>query len=972
MRKFTFLFALLLTCLSTLQTKAEKVITTIGSNITSVSEITDGGYYLLYNMGRETYVCENATTGRLDASSVAPTVASATPTVGGSYDYIFQAHAEDGGKFSFSTCSGRYIPVASWGGDTYVVSAANRDKVSISENGEEGNWLVTTSSSGRYWNGNANTFTGWSSNSGGNSEYKIIPVTVADGDYYNGVTAVPTTKVTDLANLTSGYYMLKEVNSHKTNGWIKPAKEAVGQNLAKTATAPVANDITQGTYLWYVEKQDDGTYTISTVNKFAGWPEPATGAKSLTSYASKASLHFHSGSVTLGGKTATTTEGTFFISKSNDSAFYHARGNEMDSWTDANYESIAFVEFYPVDPAVLTHGLKQEFNVTYRYTMDGASGYRSKTQTINAGEAITALPTLGYFNNISDNRPDAVNCDLCVNIKGTEATLPFARTTDLDAPKWYAMLMHQNTGYDSFIKYTALSTNLEGNKTYDADNFKANASSLLGEDGWWWCFTGNIIDGFQIYNKAAGVSAESATKKLAYGSGNPQVKENPASYTWFLNESDENHWSCFAKTDGNYLNLQAPTVAYWNAADNGSSIKFYAPMEMLNVNSDELLSYINAPDGAVYGSTYVEANRGELAKILHPDYQFDFTEAAALIPTVAAYNTSIAAEEFNLLQAGKYYRLYSTLYNKYIAPTTSAPTVLYGNTSDENNAGTIVQFVADGDNYQLMTQGKYWGVITKSQATNLVDAEGSKGSYALTHSGANCRLQDQSSTDEANYRFVHVAASLSDKIVGWEASADASQWYIIPANTIEVTLTNVGESNYATAYLPFAVQGSDLYTGEISADKTALTMTAQTNAVPAQTGLVIKSDNPTVTLTICDSADPVSANSLIGSLTPVTENLSNYLVLGKGNTSNSIGFFAPSASLTSIAANKAYLNASDVASGEGSAIALNFGGTSTAILDVVNGTLESNAPVFDLSGRRVMKTVKGSLYIQNGKKFIAR
>ena len=965
MRKFTFLFALLLTCFSALQTKAEKVITTIGSNITSVSEITDGGYYLLYNVGRNTYICENATTGRLDASSVAP-------TVNASYNYIFQAHTEDEGKFSFSTCSGRYIPVASWGGETYVVSSSNRDKVTISENGSNGNWLVTTSRAGLYWNGNPDAFTGWSSNSGGHSEYKIIPVTVADGDYYNGVTAVPTTKVTDLANLTSGYYMLKEVNSHKTNGWIKPAKEAVGQNLAKTATDPVANDITQGTYLWYVEKQDDGTYTISTVNKLAGWPQPSRSAQSLTSYASKASLKIHSGSVTLGTHTATTTEGTFFLSTSSVSHFYHARDNEMDSWEDANPASIAFVEFYPVDAAVLTHGPRQNFKVTYRYTMDGASGSRSKTQTINAGEAITALPTLGYFNNISDNRPDAVNCDLCVNIKGTEATLPFAKTTNLDAPKWYAMLMHQNINSDSFIKYTALSTNLEANGTYDAANFKENAATLLGEDGWWWCFTGNIIDGFQIYNKAAGVSAESATKKLAYGGGNPQVKENPASYTWFLSESEANHWSCFAKTDGNYLNAHDNTVAYWNKADNGSSIKFYTPMEMLNVNSDELLSYINAPDGAVYGSTYVEANRGELAKILHPDYQFDCTEAAALIPTVEAYNTSIAAEQFNLLQAGKYYRLYSPLYNKYIAPTTSAPTVLYGNTSDENNAGTIVQFVADGDNYQLMTQGKYWGVITQSEATNLVGADGSKGSYALTHSGANCRLQDQSSTNNANYRFVHVAASLGDKIVGWEASAGASQWYIIPANTIEVALTNVGESNYATAYLPFAVQGSDLYTGEISADKTALTMTAQTNAVPAQTGLVIKSDNPTVTLTICDSADPVSANSLIGSLTPVTENLSNYLVLGKGNTSNSIGFFAPSASLTSIAANKAYLNASDVASGEGSAIALNFGGTSTAILDVVNGTLESNAPVFDLSGRRVMKTVKGSLYIQNGKKFIAR
>ncbi|MGM9693534.1 MAG: hypothetical protein ACI3YC_00810 [Alloprevotella sp.] len=966
MRKFTFLFALLLTCFSALQTKAEKVIATIGSNITSVSEITDGGYYLLYNVGRNTYVCENATSGRLDALSAAP-------AVNGSYDYIFQAHAEDDGKFSFSTCSGRYIPVASMGGDSYVVLAANRDKVSISENGSDGNWLVTTSSSGVYWNGNPSTFTGWNSNSGTNSEYKIIPVTVADKDYYNGVTAVPTTKVTDLANLTSGYYMLKEVNTNKTNGWIKPAKEAVGQNLAKTATDPVADNTTQGTYLWYVEKQEDDTYTISTVNKLASWPEPSRGAKSLTSYASKASLKIHSGSVTLGGHTTTTTEGTFFLSTSSVSHFYHARDGEMDSWEDANPASIAFVEFYPVDAAVLTHGPKQDFNVTYRFTMDGASGYRSKTQVINAGEAISALPTLGYFNNNSDNRPDAVNCDLCVNIKGSEATLPFTKTTDLDNPKWYAMLMHQNTNSDTFIKFTALSTNLEANSTYDAANFKENAATLLAEDGWWWCFTGNIIDGFQIYNKGAGVSSEDATKKMAYGSGNPQVKENPASYTWFLSESNENHWSCFAKSDGNYMNKQESTVAYWGDADNGSSIKFYAPMEVLNVDADALLGYINAPDGAVYGSTYVEANRDELAKILHPDYKFDFTEATALIPTVEAYNTSIAAEEFNLVEVGKYYRLYSPLYNTYIANPASAPTVLYGNTTDENNVGTIVQFVADGDNYQLMTQGKYWGVITKSTATNLVEEDGTKGSYALTHSGAFCRLQDQSSSDDANYRFVHVANTLGYKIVGWTLDAGASQWYLIPAKTVDVALTNVGTSNYATAYLPFAVQGSGLYTGEISADKTALTMTAQENAVPAKTGLVIKSDeNTSVTLTICASADPVSGNSLIGSLTPVTENLSNYLVLGKGNTSNSIGFFAPSASLTSIAANKAFLNASDVASGEGGAIALNFGGTSTAILDVVNGTIESNAPVFDLSGRRVMKTVKGSLYIQNGKKFIAR
>ena len=29
-----------------------------------------------------------------------------------------------------------------------------------------------------------------------------------------------------------------------------------------------------------------------------------------------------------------------------------------------------------------------------------------------------------------------------------------------------------------------------------------------------------------------------------------------------------------------------------------------------------------------------------------------------------------------------------------------------------------------------------------------------------------------------------------------------------------------------------------------------------------------------------------------------------------------------------------------------------------------------NAPIYDLSGRRVAKTVKGGVYIQNGKKFV--
>ena len=210
-------------------------------------------------------------------------------------------------------------------------------------------------------------------------------------------------------------------------------------------------------------------------------------------------------------------------------------------------------------------------------------------------------------------------------------------------------------------------------------------------------------------------------------------------------------------------------------------------------------------------------------------------------------------------------------------------------------------------------------------------------------------------------------------LVSWGGGANsASAWYIFPATELEVALNTVNEASYASAYLPFPVQGEGIYTGSIHGNGSSLDMTAQTGVVPAETGIVIKSANTTATLTIGGTADAdVTNNSLKGTLTALTENLTNYLVLGMGNTSKCLGFFTPGEGIT-IAANKAYLLADQV-NGASSAIAMNFGGEATGVGTVIteNG-IQSNAPVFDLSGRRVMQTVKGGLYIQNGKKFIVK
>ena len=83
---------------------------------------------------------------------------------------------------------------------------------------------------------------------------------------------------------------------------------------------------------------------------------------------------------------------------------------------------------------------------------------------------------------------------------------------------------------------------------------------------------------------------------------------------------------------------------------------------------------------------------------------------------------------------------------------------------------------------------------------------------------------------------------------------------------------------------------------------------------------------------------------------------------------NSQVAFYPTIVGTVVGINKAYLNLS----AGGSAVAMNFGDNTTAVNTALETLDNAQAPVFDLSGRRVMQPVKGGLYIQNGKKFIVK
>lgn len=194
-------------------------------------------------------------------------------------------------------------------------------------------------------------------------------------------------------------------------------------------------------------------------------------------------------------------------------------------------------------------------------------------------------------------------------------------------------------------------------------------------------------------------------------------------------------------------------------------------------------------------------------------------------------------------------------------------------------------------------------------------------------------------------------------------------WTIEVANELEVALNTVNGKSYATTYLPVgvsAVKDAKAYVAAVPENNE--TVMTEAASFGAKTGVLLVSDNAAekAVLTIGDGTSVESALSGTLLAKDITDQ-TNYLVFGKNkDNANEVGFFEPSTSVTSIPANRAFFEG--VAS---AAIALNFGGNVTAIDQVVNNA-NVNAPIFDLTGRRVVKAVKGGLYIQNGKKYIVK
>lgn len=327
----------------------------------------------------------------------------------------------------------------------------------------------------------------------------------------------------------------------------------------------------------------------------------------------------------------------------------------------------------------------------------------------------------------------------------------------------------------------------------------------------------------------------------------------------------------------------------------------------------------------------------------------------ALLDMEGSFKTSFAAL-LNKIDTKKYYRIKNKKYGHYIGWKEGTSNMVKMNDDDKTAVDQLWQFVESDGKFKLLN------VNAGTYLTNV--AEGKENTTSLNAGGADYTV---SVSDAPAFEILDggkpVQEESNQNLNWWYDNDGNAKWYLIEATDIEVALNAAGTKSYATTYLPFSVsaaEGAELYTGELNGN--FMNLTKSHTGVAAEQGIVLVGESSATKAVLTIGEGTATSKGLEGTLTPKAVEAKSVLTLGMSDSK--VGFFAFTG--TQIGANKAYITKPAGAS----AVMINFGEV-TGIENAV-APEAANAPLYDLSGRRVVKAVKGGLYIQNGKKFIAR
>jgi len=271
------------------------------------------------------------------------------------------------------------------------------------------------------------------------------------------------------------------------------------------------------------------------------------------------------------------------------------------------------------------------------------------------------------------------------------------------------------------------------------------------------------------------------------------------------------------------------------------------------------------------------------------------------------------------------------------------------------------------------------GTFVYANPENGASAGGSKGYITLNNTGTDFTIINNS--NHPNFAYINKNEATLKLTINSENDTDVYLGaYTGTHNGNNISFPNltsfnvkVGSTGYASLYTPItgsfdATSGVETYAITEEGLNDGFVTLTQKEGVAANQGVIIKANEGTYTFTAGTVDTDWTDNLLTGtSVNTMVEGeayvLGNVDGIGLYKAKLTDGYFLNNAG-------KAYLKlptASPV-----KAFLFEESETTDIEESVVAPSFGSNAPVYDLCGRRVVNTVKGGIYIQNGKKFIVK
>lgn len=326
---------------------------------------------------------------------------------------------------------------------------------------------------------------------------------------------------------------------------------------------------------------------------------------------------------------------------------------------------------------------------------------------------------------------------------------------------------------------------------------------------------------------------------------------------------------------------------------------------------------------------------------------------------------------------GKVYRIYAKWDNgvKYYAVNAEGKTYTTGVLSPTTDGTSTWIAQKLGDN-------KYRFVATKADDNSLFTYQHKSGTFKAiytkpTNKGIIGQINLRTGDNNTNILMYKDGSKMDQYGDGSTSTSGnwSSEWFFeeVPTSEFAGQTVNFAAStdgnNYATLNLPYAStlpEGVTAYTAAVDGSTVNLTeYKTAGNVLPANTPVLLTATSAGEKTFAPAPYAAAEGTGFQGTLSAKAVTATNTYILSR-NGGETVKFFALDENNNTINANKAYL----VVSG-GAAQALNFNfGNTTGIQNAAVEGVNANAPLFDLSGRRVVKAVKGGIYIQNGKKFV--